>query len=64
MPSVAYSHGAIPAEGTSVASVVPLRQGTYNFDEGNTRLAHLSPRPWSEFDEGNALTAPFPSATV
>ena len=27
-PSVAYSHGAVPAKGTSVASAVPLNPGT------------------------------------
>ena len=56
-PSADDSHGVVPAAGTSASSVVSSSQLTFFFDGENARFQRLSPRPSSEFGDGNRASS-------
>ena len=57
-PSTDDSHGVVPAAGTSASSVVSSSQLiVFFFDGENARFQRRSPRPWSEFGDGNRASS-------
>ena len=62
-PSVAYSHGAVPAKGISVDSAVPLSPGTTS-TKGTRASCAVPIGHGPSWRREPVLTAPFPSAAA